>query len=1568
MKTTLLVALVAIAVCISSSAQAQHPNAYWVWSDTFDTYANGNLGDVSNEQWGGGVEFQVISGGCPQNPTRCVEMTGATTSRSPTHPILMSWEPKGGALYFHCRIMSPRGQSGGAGTTFTISLRDEEYKDSVCWRADERTVWPSGADGTVQGPTTSLVAARWYELDVTFDTVTKDATWYVDGVQKYTCNFRDLSDKWAIPTKGTKWIMLNNNGLHSTFKLQIDDIKLGSKYGRSIPEMTMPTAGCSTSWSGPYVFSPFDCIVDSPTIHWVVDPHVGYEVKVFDYSANPDADDWYQNIKQPNVTKQHYTADYINILQEGVTYWVYVRVKINGVWQPWSASGMDFSYSRIRDDRPLGPTITSHADGGWARPLRPPTLKWTIPPSIPHNESQVRIGTTPGGNDYTSIGGNDYWQTDFFIEDNDTLDMNMISPRPRDMVEGQVYYVQVRGRNGCNGEDADESTTPWSDGNGYWSSNTFRFKATNKPVVMELSPAGGVTVNSTTPTITWPADIGVVAAVTQAQVRVNTEADATPTIGANILYDSTFAVSGDPGYHQVTTPLPTGTHLWAFVRLYNSTGWGSWSPNTDSANWPAPQDNGGFYINIPQPGTGPVTAFVATKGNGQNTLSWHNPSDAGFTGVTIRFATTGYPTGPTDGALVIDKPNTPGSDDGYVHTGLTNGTTYYYCVFAHNATPDYSTPAYAGATPAPPDTTPPGAVTSFTATAGNQQIALSWRNPADADFTGTMIRYKTNGYPTGVTDGALVADRAAAPYSTDSYTHTSLTNGTTYYYAAFAHDAVPNYSSMAVYQAMPVPPDTTPPGPVIGFAAAGGVQQVALSWQNPAESDFIGTLIRYKTTGYPTSPTDGTLIADKSGLPNASDSYTHTGLVNGTTYYYSAWAHDTPGNNSTKADANATPGGASGATINVKKVSAAITIDGTTDDWSLSDFTTKARGGEAVAGDKAIVGFDGGTLYYGGRWTDAALPLSAADHTATIYSRHDSAYLYLLVRCDDSDVRYANPVGSNWANDCIEVYIDPSHNHGASPISGSTSDAQLVLDANGQKNVYMTTSGYATQVTNGVTCAAVRDGAGWWLEARIQKSALDPDMPNTGSFGVDFVFRDNDNPDPTYYMGNPADSTIYSWRDSSSGSSFPSKIPDRWGDAALADITPPGPVTSFLAGAGEQQITLTWHNPADVDFSGTMIRYKTTGYPTSATDGFLVVDKAGARNANDAVVHSGLVNGTTYYYAAFAHDGSPNYSSAATAIGTPVDMTAPWPVSAFAVVVGNERNNLSWTNPPDADLAGVKIMAKTTGYPTGPSDGTVVFNAMGTTRVHESLANGTAYYYRAYAYDGVPNYSSYAQATGIPTRYDPFDAKMEANSTQATITVGVVTSAWTGGFYIQCPDGSGAIGGIRVDMAAHGLSAGQSAGAKGTVGTDPLTDEKRMTASWAKSNTSVYTASPVAISGSTLGGSDLSYNPATGAGQKGLAGASGPNNIGLAVTVFGRVTQRQTSDPKYFYVDDGSGLRDGTLTGGTENVGVRVIADPASWAEGSYVVVTGVSSCFKDGGALKRQIAPVAGGIESLGL
>lgn len=220
-------------------------------------------------------------------------------------------------------------------------------------------------------------------------------------------------------------------------------------------------------------------------------------------------------------------------------------------------------------------------------------------------------------------------------------------------------------------------------------------------------------------------------------------------------------------------------------------------------------------------------------------------------------------------------------------------------------------------------------------------------------------------------------------------------------------------------------------------------------------------------------------------------------------------------------------------------------IDGRPNDWDLSAFQTPICAGKCGIGDFAVVGYWAGELCRSGYWSGGSMPADDSDHSARVYAMHDTYHIYLLARINDSEINCPADLSSNWQNDCIEIYIDPTYDRGSAPISNSSSDIRLVVDAANRVNVYQCTSAYRSTVLAGTTSAITRDSSGWWAEIRISKAALNPDVEAMGLIGIDFVFRDNDG------GNNPSQSTVYSWADETVDDIFPSRIPDQWGEGVL---------------------------------------------------------------------------------------------------------------------------------------------------------------------------------------------------------------------------------------------------------------------------------------------------------------------------------------------------------------------------------------------------------------------------------
>ena len=202
---------------------------------------------------------------------------------------------------------------------------------------------------------------------------------------------------------------------------------------------------------------------------------------------------------------------------------------------------------------------------------------------------------------------------------------------------------------------------------------------------------------------------------------------------------------------------------------------------------------------------------------------------------------------------------------------------------------------------------PPTALTAFTSTPGETRVQLNWTNPSE-HYSATIVRMSTSGYPAGSYDGTPVCFKTAAPGSSDSYLHHPLTAGVTCYYSALAMDSAGQWSPVAHAQAVPLAA-VTPPADAGAFqvfpAPTSGT--LTLKWTNPADVDFRGTVIRFSTVSYPTSPTDGMPVCDRMGSPGSSDKFVQTGLTNGVKYYYTASSYDENGLFAPGANATAMP-------------------------------------------------------------------------------------------------------------------------------------------------------------------------------------------------------------------------------------------------------------------------------------------------------------------------------------------------------------------------------------------------------------------------------------------------------------------------------------------------------------------------------------------------------------------------------------------------------------------------------------------------------------------------------------
>ena len=341
----------------------------------------------------------------------------------------------------------------------------------------------------------------------------------------------------------------------------------------------------------------------------------------------------------------------------------------------------------------------------------------------------------------------------------------------------------------------------------------------------------------------------------------------------NVYYATTSGVTKANGTKitDVTSPavqtgLAAGTAYYYIVTAVNNVGEGAASNQVAATTLAA----------VPTP-TVPAapTAVTAVGGANQATISW--PAVSGAASYNVYWSTA-------SGVTTTSGTKIAGASSPYVKTGLSAGTTYYFIVTANNSVGESAASTQTAATTnaAPPAV--PATPAGVTANGGANQVALSWAAvPGATSYN--IFWATTSGVTTSGTRITVVSN---------SYVQTGLAASTTYYYIVTAENAAGQSVATAQVSAATNAPAVTIPAAPAGVTAAGGANQVTISWS--AVSGATSYNIYYATAS-------GVTKTSGAKITNASSPYVQTGLAAGTTYYYIVTAVNSAGEGAASAQA-----------------------------------------------------------------------------------------------------------------------------------------------------------------------------------------------------------------------------------------------------------------------------------------------------------------------------------------------------------------------------------------------------------------------------------------------------------------------------------------------------------------------------------------------------------------------------------------------------------------------------------------------------------------------------------------
>ena len=390
---------------------------------------------------------------------------------------------------------------------------------------------------------------------------------------------------------------------------------------------------------------------------------------------------------------------------------------------------------------------------------------------------------------------------------------------------------------------------------------------------------------------------------------------ATPGDGQVML--SWPASTGGASSYQVLRGTTTGGP-YTVVGSPTSTGFTNTGLTDGTTYFYVVKSNNGFCLSAPSPESSatPVctppsapTNLLATPSDSKVTLSWTAPATGTVKSYTVTRTTAGAD-------AHTDIPVATGTT--LADSALVNGTTYYYVVSASNGNCLSAPSSAVSAKPMLPCALNPP--TGVLATAGNQQVTITW-NISDA---GSLSYVVSRGTTAGGPYGTVIPNPNPA-----GTIDTVVNNGTSYYYVVTVSNGTCTSPNSAEVTAKPV---CTPPLVPINVAAVADNSNgnINVSWA-PATT---GPTPTGYTVSHGTNATGPfTVVATNQTPTTFADP--GTGLTAGTTYYYVVSASNASG---TCASVNS--GAASAVSCNSPTVPTGVTatagISRVTVSWTAS--------------------------------------------------------------------------------------------------------------------------------------------------------------------------------------------------------------------------------------------------------------------------------------------------------------------------------------------------------------------------------------------------------------------------------------------------------------------------------------------------------------------------------------------------------------------------------------------------------------------------------------------------------